>query len=207
MAASLTPIFVKFTAFFFNIQHNFYCKDTSSPLLSAHKQDLLAGNNLQPKGQLCFLSWIQEAFPSPDQPWGNSSTIQVELLFFAHFPRGQRVQGSRSPASVNQHCSAGWKGPPSGRTEDAPSHPTPSPSSCHGSTRNHLPSLSEEEISPLPGMPGQESVPSWLVQCFNAVEIKQTHELGPKSLLTGILFEKIRFYMCAAQEKTWAGRQ
>lgn len=52
--------------FFLNIQHNFCCKDTSSPLLSARKWELLAGNNLQPKGHLIF---PQLAIGNISIPW------------------------------------------------------------------------------------------------------------------------------------------
>lgn len=181
---------MRFTVFFFNVQHNFYCKDTSSPLLSAHKQDLLAGNNLKPKGQLDL------KFPQLDPGSFHPLTSPEEILpqskcscFSLPTFQGGRERRAADPCQ----CKAALKGIPSGKREDAPSHPIPSPSSCTGSMRNHLPSLSGEEFSPPPGMPGQESLPSWLSQCFSAEEIKQSHELGPKHLLTGILFEKIRF--------------
>lgn len=69
------------------------------------------------------------------------------------------------------------------------------------------PPLPWEEFSHLPGMPGWELLPSRSTCCFCAMEIKQNCELGPKSLLTVILFEKIRLQMRTAQDKTWSGRQ
>lgn len=83
--------------FFFKIQRNFCCKDTSSPLLSAHKPDLLAGNNLQPKGQLIFPQLAPRSISIPRSAWSKFFCNPSLVAFLCLLSEGAESAEKRIP--------------------------------------------------------------------------------------------------------------